>query len=135
MKSNCPIGVFLLVIQYVICQTTVSETVNDTSGIPISGANVYLENTYDGASTNENGAFLFETSVTGTQTLVISMLGYEPFYQMGDVTYFKGLDIKMVEAINALNGVTLTAGTFEAGGQLEDFCTQTSRYRDHCRWP
>lgn len=115
MKINCALSTFLLLTQYAICQTSISGMVNDTSGIPISGANVYLEGTYDGASTDENGAFRFETSETGSQTLVISILGYEPYYQMGDVTYFNELDIKMVEAINALNGVTLTAGTFEAG--------------------
>ncbi len=115
MKNKSIVAIFLLVTQYAICQTTVSGTVNDTSGIAISGVNVYLKGTYDGASTDENGAFRFETFETGTQTLVISMLGYEPYYEMGDVTYFNGLDIKMMEAINALAGVTLTAGTFEAG--------------------
>ncbi|WP_373519309.1 carboxypeptidase-like regulatory domain-containing protein [Pricia sp.] len=112
---NLSIIILLLLTQFAVCQSAVSGTVNDISGIPISGANVYLEGTYDGASTDENGAFRFETSKTGTQTLVISMLGYEPQYETGDVAYFNGLDIKMVEAINALTGVTLTAGTFEAG--------------------
>ncbi|MGB6150456.1 MAG: carboxypeptidase-like regulatory domain-containing protein, partial [Pricia sp.] len=88
---------------------------SDTSGIPIAGANVYLEGPYDGTSTDERGAFRFETSETGTQNLVISILGYETHYEMGDVAYFKERTITMVEAINALTGVTLTAGTFEAG--------------------
>ncbi|SDE63726.1 hypothetical protein SAMN05421636_106215 [Pricia antarctica] len=40
MISNCTLGIFLLVTQYALCQTIVSGTVNDTSGIPISGVNV-----------------------------------------------------------------------------------------------
>ena len=96
-------------------QTVISGTVTDKKNNPIIGANVYLEGTYDGTSTDENGAFTFETFETGTQTLVISMLSYEPHYEAGDVSYFNGLNIKLAEAINSLSGVTLSAGTFEAG--------------------
>ncbi|MCK5443967.1 MAG: TonB-dependent receptor, partial [Maribacter sp.] len=96
-------------------QTTISGTVTDDKNAPIEGVNVYLEGTYDGASTNEIGKFSFETSERGTQTLVISIISYETHYEMGDVSYFKGLEIKMRESINQLTGVTLTAGSFQAG--------------------
>ena len=96
-------------------QTEISGNVTDKSGNPIEGANVYIEGTYDGASTDVNGNFIFETTEEGAQTLVISALAYEPHYEMGEVTYFKNLKIKLVEAINQLTGVTLSAGTFEAG--------------------
>ncbi len=102
-------------IQYSIAQTTVSGIVTDTKDVPIMGANVYLEGTYDGASTDENGKFSFETAESGTQTLVISMLSYETYYQAGDLSFLKDLKIKLKEAMNTLTGVTLTAGTFEAG--------------------
>ncbi|WP_343485914.1 TonB-dependent receptor [Allomuricauda sp. d1] len=114
MKNLLP-TIFLFITWVSSAQTIVSGTVTDTSGKPISGVNVYLDGTYDGASTGESGAFSFETSETGTQTLVISMLSYEPHYEMGDVSYFKDLQIQLVEAINQLTGVTLSAGTFEAG--------------------
>ena len=45
-------------------QTLVSGVVTEVKGTPIEGANVYLEGTYDGASTNQNGSFSFETSAT-----------------------------------------------------------------------
>ncbi len=95
-------------------QTTISGTVTDGSN-PIMGANVYLEGTYDGASTSEDGSFNFETTETGTQNLVVSMIAYETYMQAGDVSYLKDLKIQLFEAINQLTGVTLTAGTFEAG--------------------
>lgn len=100
---------------FMMAQTTVSGTVTDAKKNPIEGANVYVEGTYDGASTDKGGHFSFETSESGTQTLVISMLSYEPHYEIGDIVYFKDLKIQLVEAINSLSGVTLTAGTFEAG--------------------
>ncbi|MDT0540153.1 TonB-dependent receptor [Croceitalea sp. P059] len=96
-------------------QTLIEGTVTDKSNNPIVGANVYLEGTYDGASTIEGGKFSFETTEIGTQTLVISMLSYEAHYEVGDVTYLKNLNIQLVESINQLTGVTLSAGTFEAG--------------------
>ena len=42
-----------------IAQTTISGKVTDTKGNPIEGANVYLEGTYDGTSSDENGNFSF----------------------------------------------------------------------------
>lgn len=105
----------LLSLVLATAQTTVSGVVTDAKNNPIVGANVYLEGTYDGASTSETGAFSFETIETGTQTLVVSMLSYDPHYEVGDVSYFNDLKISLLESINALSGVTLTAGTFEAG--------------------
>ncbi len=99
----------------VLGQTTISGSVTDKQNIPIIGANVYLEGTYDGASTDDNGEFSFETTETGTQNLIVSMISFETFMQAGDVSYLKDMKIVLREAINQLNGVTLTAGTFEAG--------------------
>ena len=44
-----------------VAQTTISGKVTDKKGAPIIGANVYLDGTYDGASTNEKGEFSFST--------------------------------------------------------------------------
>ena len=55
-------------------QHTVSGVVTQANGNPIMGANVYLEGTYDGATTTEDGTFSFETSEEGTYTLVISFI-------------------------------------------------------------
>ena len=115
MKSQLLFFLFLCNLATLVGQTTISGLVTDSKNEPIVGANVYLEGTYDGASTGEDGSFSFETTETGTQTLVISMLTYDPHYEVGDVSYFTNLKISLAESINALTGVTLTAGTFEAG--------------------
>lgn len=96
-------------------QQMISGTVTDTKKIPIAGANVYIEGTYDGGTTNDDGEFSFETLETGTQNLVVSMISYDSFMQFGDVSFLSNMDIVLKEAINELTGVTLTAGTFEAG--------------------
>jgi outer membrane cobalamin receptor len=98
-----------------MAQTNISGNVWDDKDTPISGANVYLEGSYDGASTDMDGNFSFETTALGSQTLVVSVLSYESYYETGDVTSFKNVSIELKEAINQLTGVTLTAGSFQAG--------------------
>jgi len=99
----------------IIAQTSISGTVYDEKNNPITGANVYLEGSYDGASTDANGNFSFATTENGTQTLIVSAISYETHYELGDVVFLKNLQITLKETINQLTGVTLTAGSFEAG--------------------
>jgi hypothetical protein len=97
-----------------LAQTTISGIVTTGKNIPIEGANIYLEGTYDGASSDENGKFSFETSESGTQNLIVSMISFDTYMQAGDVSYLNDLNIQLLEAINQLTGVTLTAGSFQA---------------------
>jgi outer membrane cobalamin receptor len=113
MKS---ITILILLFSTVVySQTIINGTVTDNKKRPIVGANVYLEGTYDGASTDSEGSFTFETTETGTQTLLISNVGYETYNQIGDISYLKNLSIIMHQQIDQLEGVTLTAGSFKAG--------------------
>lgn len=115
MKIFIKLVTLLLCAGAVFGQQTISGKITDTKNNPIEGANIYLEGTYDGASSDKDGNFSFETTEEGTQILIVSMLSYEPHYEAGDVSYFQNLHIKLMESVNSLSGVTLTAGTFEAG--------------------
>ena len=95
-------------------QTTISGVVTENNETPILGANVYLEGTYDGASTDIDGSFSFKTSETGEQTLIISFVSFESFKMSADVTQLKNLIIKLREDVNSLETVVISAGTFEA---------------------
>ena len=97
-----------------LSQTTISGTVTEANGTPILGANVFLEGTYDGASSDFDGKFSFETSETGMQTLVISFLSFETFKINATVSEMQNLGIKLREDVNSLDTVVITAGTFEA---------------------
>ena len=109
--------IFLLLFStcFLNAQQIISGTVTDIKKNPVVGANVYLEGTYDGGTTDENGTFRVETEETGNQNLVVSMISYDPYMQFGDVSFLSNIAIVLKEAINQLTGVTLTAGTFEAG--------------------
>ncbi|KXO01070.1 TonB-dependent receptor [Aequorivita aquimaris] len=108
---------FLLAIlpSLLLAQTTISGTVMDNKGMPVFGANVYLEGAYDGSTTEANGNFSFETTETGTQVLIISYVSFEPFKFVEDVTKMKNLKITLREDVNSLETVTISAGSFSAG--------------------
>jgi outer membrane cobalamin receptor len=96
-------------------QTEISGTVTDKKGQPILGANVYLDGTYDGASTDIDGKFRFNTTSEGEQHLIITFLSYLDFRLTADVSAMKDLKIELKEDVNTLDAVVLSAGMFEAG--------------------
>ncbi len=107
---------FLIIISQVNAQNNISGTVVDKKGKPVTGANVYLENTYDGATTDIEGKFSFTTNEVGKQTLVVSNLNFQTYKQLAEVNTLNALRIILKEAINTLDAVVLTAGSFKAGG-------------------
>ena len=58
----------------VLSQNTISGKIINEKGKPIAGANIYIDGTYDGATSSETGEFTFETTVTGNQFLIVSFL-------------------------------------------------------------
>lgn len=96
-------------------QNVISGKVIDEKGGSIPGANVYLDGTYDGGSTDEMGNFSFTTKEVGIKTLIVSFLSFETFTKPIDVSQFQNQTIKLKESVNVLDAVILTAGTFEAG--------------------
>lgn len=99
-------------------QTIVSGTVLDEKGESVPGANVFLLNTYDGATTDEFGKFEFKTIETGNQILVIKFIGYKEFRKevlLNGSPISVNASIK--EEINELKAVTITAGAFGASDE------------------
>jgi outer membrane cobalamin receptor len=105
----------LFVVTHSFSQNEINGKVTDKEGQPILGANVYLDGTYDGTSTDIEGLFSFNTSETGKQTLIITFLSYLDFRLIMDISEMKDLNIKLKENMNTLDAVMLTAGMFEAG--------------------
>lgn len=98
-----------------VAQTEISGVVKQKNGSPIEGANVYLEGTYDGASSNAEGKFTFTTTETGVQTLVVSFVAFEPFMMAADVSQMNNLELQLKDDVSSLDTVIISAGTFEAG--------------------
>jgi outer membrane cobalamin receptor len=104
-----------ILFQFSSIAQTISGKVTDSKNEPILGANVYLDGTYDGGSTNEKGEFSFETKEKGSQTLVISFVSFETFVKTAIVTSLHNLQIKLRDDVNSLDAVVINAGMFEAG--------------------
>ena len=97
-------------------QYKISGTVMDTKNKPVKGANVYLDNTIDGGTTDSMGIFRFTTSEKGNQTIIASEIGHEntglPIVITGDMS---GIVLTMkTNAPHDLDVVTITAGSFDA---------------------
>ena len=105
----------LFFIQTGWAQTTITGTVTDEKGEPIPDANVYLQNTYDGASTDTLGNYTFITEEKGEQTLVVSAVGFKKFAKP---VLLSGKDVavavRLKESIDKMEGVVINAGAFEA---------------------
>ncbi|WP_299444049.1 TonB-dependent receptor [uncultured Aquimarina sp.] len=114
MKSLLTTILFFTTV-FIQAQITISGVVTEPSGVPIPGANIYLEGTYDGASSTDDGTFSFTTSETGEQTLVVSFLSFDTYLLTASVTEMKNLKIALKEDVNSLGSVILNAGTFSAG--------------------
>ena len=89
-------------------------TVKDEEGKPITYANIYLKDTFDGTSSDDKGSFAFETYETGIQTLIVSFIGYESFDQEININKNITLDIVLKELITRADEVVITAGSFGA---------------------
>jgi len=96
-------------------QTTISGNAVDQRGKPIAGVNIYIEGTYDGATTSDNGQFSFETTVTGNQVLIASFLIYETTRIAIDAAIFQNKTIILKEKSNTLDAVVISAGMMESG--------------------
>jgi vitamin B12 transporter len=99
-------------------QTKISGTVTDKNDEPLQSANVYLKNTYDGASTNEQGKYSFSTDETGEQTLVVSFIGYQTKETKINLNGKElAVDVVLEETASSTNTVVISAGAFEASDE------------------
>ncbi|TYP98079.1 outer membrane cobalamin receptor [Tenacibaculum adriaticum] len=115
MKSIFLLSLLFLSIFSFSQKRVIYGKVIDNKGIPIEGANVYLEGTYDGTSSDIEGKFNFTTSEVGVKTLVVSFISFETHSQTAEVTSFQNLIVKLREDVNTLDAVVINAGSFEAG--------------------
>jgi len=96
-------------------QVKISGHVVESGGEAVPGVNVFLADTYDGASTDANGYFEFETQERGKRILAARFVGYKEFIQEIEIQNENfEFTIKLIETINELQAVTITAGAFTA---------------------
>ena len=75
MKSVVTI-LALIFVTVASSQTQIAGKVTDQKGAPIPGVNIFIEGTFDGTTTDENGDFAFATTAIGNQKLLVSMMAF-----------------------------------------------------------
>lgn len=101
--------------QILLGQTVISGRVVDEKKQPLQGANVFIDGTYDGISSDAEGNFKFSTSVKGDQILKISFLTFETLSFNFTVETYQNQTFVLRESINSLDAVIINAGMLEAG--------------------
>jgi len=119
MKTTLlPVLLVLFSVQISAQTTTIKGRVTDASNNPLPGANIFLRDTYDGATADTSGNFQFETEENGEQTLQVTYLGFDSAVQK--VTLKGGIFVfnaALKEAFNELKVVVISAGAFEASDE------------------
>ncbi|WP_026977796.1 TonB-dependent receptor [Flavobacterium tegetincola] len=105
----------LTLTQILLGQTVISGNVMDEKKQPIQGANVFLDGTYDGTSSDVNGNFKFLTSVKGIQVLKITFLSYEAVEHKLTIENYQEQTFVLRESVNSLDAVIINAGMLQAG--------------------
>ncbi len=112
--------------QPILSQNMITGMIKDEFGSPMFGVNIYLKDTYDGASSDLNGKFAFKTEESGQQTIVASFIGYKTYEALLEISQNKiDLTIVLQEEINKIDGVTISAGAFEASDKKKSVVLKT----------
>lgn len=121
------LNLFLTLISAHICfaEHQIAGKVYDANNTPMLGVNIYIKNSYDGASSDEEGNFAFHTSLQGLQTITASFIGFKIFEK--EITLDRDISIEIIleEQINKIDGITIAAGAFEAGDKKKSVVLRT----------
>jgi len=98
-------------------QTTLSGKIVDEKNKPIPNANIFIDGSYDGTTSNALGEFSFTTTEDGNQTLVISALSFEIKKLPIVMSKYQNQTLILKRNATELNEVLITAGTIESGGK------------------
>lgn len=118
MKNIFLFSFFFLCTITVFGQQTISGKITDATGTAIIGANIFIENTYDGTSSDIEGQFTFTTYEKESVNLIVTYIGFEEYTQSlllqeSPIT----LNIQLEEAASELKEIVITAGAFEASDE------------------
>jgi hypothetical protein len=114
MKPFIPIVLFFFTILS-FAQTTISGKIVDEKNKPIPNANIFIDGSYDGATSNSAGEFSFTTTAEGNQTLIVSALSFEIKKIEIGMNKYQNQTLILKRSATELNEVVITAGTLEAG--------------------
>ena len=85
-------------------------TITNSKNEPLSSVNIYIENTYTGTTSNEEGHYELNVSASKTYTVVFQYLGYKTLKKTVTIDAFPFvLDAVLHEEVISLNEVVINA--------------------------
>ena len=104
---------------YGFSQNSIHGVVKDDIDV-IPFANIYIKETNQGVSSNENGYYSIENLSAGTYTLIISSVGYKTERKKFTIQENKNIEvnIKLIESSESLDEVVIT-GTLKPVSRME----------------
>lgn len=98
--------VFVLLVTNFYAQ--IRGTINDDKGNPIPFANIFIENTYKGTTSNETGKYEISLNTKGNYVLVFQYLGFKTQKKPINIDHFPFiLNVKMEEENFTLNEIVI----------------------------
>jgi CarboxypepD_reg-like domain len=101
-----------------IAQQSISGTVSDQKGNPVSYANIYFEGSYEGTITDTNGHFELRSELKGEQLFTVSFIGFETYNRLFNL---RGKDtilaVVLKNEMSEINELVITAGVFSASDE------------------
>lgn len=109
--------VIFLNTNFIFSQSKISGSVTDSENKPVYGANIVIEGTIDGATTDEKGFYEFTTDKSGRYNLIVTALGLSEKIVMIDINPGQDLikDIKLTEDEVKTEEIVVTASSFTSG--------------------
>src|ERR1700694_177659 len=95
----------------------VRGTVRGGDGSPIAGADVFLLESLDGATTDSAGRFTIRHAQRGGATLVARRIGFAPSQRAVDLTSADSLQVSLLKQAPVLIPITVVAGAYTAGSE------------------
>lgn len=99
----------LLLLTYLFTQAQITGTVTDENNTPLPFVNIYVEGSYNGTTTNDDGVYELNTSKTGNYIVIFQFLGFKTLKKQVDIAAFPfRLDIILKEDAMALEEVQIS---------------------------
>lgn len=109
MKDYLPLFALL----FLACNSfsQVTGKVTDTEGNPLSSVNIYVEDSYNGTTSNQSGNYALEMKQTGKTTIVFQYLGFKTLQKKVTIEKFPFvLNAVLKEESNSLDEVVINSG-------------------------
>lgn len=119
MKAVIYTLTFLLLVSELSAQVVISGKVLDQKQMPLPGANVFFQGSYDGTTADSLGIFSLKSKLKGIQTLSVTFIGYTPISRKIDLDSAKTIVLNVVleETGGQIDEVVINAGAFEASDE------------------